>query len=349
MVLDDLRYEAHEDFNQSIDDDEGVITVLDTQFRASEILFTLQKETYRIALTDFEERQAEELKQLAFNVLPDCIAYHYWQSQRGPNSNNPIERFLHLKDSWEAVIFTLNALVWGEVRANSIDLKAADVYHSGAANLRFNSRVLLSDELKQILENVKAVVNYSTTNGLHLKCGDNITLDLINTLNELQNNRNHFSHTATPTREQAEEELRVVLPLFKTVLKNLRFFEDISILRFDSFTTKCRFQTFKAHSLSREFDDNIEVQAAQQVYVMTNAGEVIFAKWVDEIFSLSPFMHYKHDTTGHETYLSVYKGKRESKFWYEPVKVRENICFDPLQARFDAEKEELQNLIVPTI
>lgn len=347
MELDDLIYEEHEDFNQSIDDDEGVITILNTTLRASKILFTLEKETYRIALTDFEDQQIEELKQLAFYTLPDCIAYHYWQFHRGPNSNNPIERFLHLKDSWEAVIFTLNALVWGEVRAKAIDLKTADVYHSGQPNLRFNSRVLMTDELKQILENVKAVVNYSNTNGLNLKCGEFITIELVDALYELQNNRNHFSHTATPTREQAEEELRVVLPLFQKVLKNLRFFENISILRFDSFTTKCRFQTFKAHSLSREFDESIEIQAAHQAYVMSNPGEVIFAKWEDDIFSLSPFMHYKHDSTGHETYLSVYKGKRDSKFWYEPVKVRENICFDPLQARFDAEKTEIQNLIVP--
>lgn len=346
MELDDLIYEEHEDFNQSIDD-EGVVTILNTSFRASKVLFTLEKETYRIALTDFENQQTEELKQLAFNVLPDCIAYHYWQSQRGPNSNNPIERFLHLKDSWEAVIFTLNALVWGEVRAKGIDLKTADVYHSGQPNQRFNASVLMSDALKQILENVKAVVNFSNTTDLNLKCGNFITLELIETLYELQSNRNHFSHTTTPTREQAEEELRLVTPLFRMVLKNLRFFEDISILRFDSFTTSCRFQTFKAHSLNREFDEAIEVQAAQHVYVMTNLGEVIFAKWDDEIFSLSPFMHYLHDTTGHETYLSVYKGKRDSKFWYEPVKVRENICYDPLQARFDAEKVELQNLIVP--
>lgn len=347
MELEDLRYEDHEDFNQSIDDDEGVVTILNTTFRASEILFTLQKETYRIALTDFENQQTEELKQLAFNVLPDCIAYNYWLSQRGPNSNNPIAKFLHLKDSWEAVIFTLNALVWGDVRAKGIDLKTADVYHSGQANLRFNSRVLLSDELKQILENVKAVVNFSNSNGLNLKCGNFISLELIETLYELQNNRNHFSHTATPTREQAEAELDIVAPLFRTVLKSLKFFEEISILRFDSFITSCRFQTFKAHSLNREFDGAIDVQAVQLGYVMTNPGEVIFAKWGDDIFSLSPFMHYKHDDTGHETYLSVYKGKRENKFWYEPVKVRENICYDPLQPRFDAEKVELQSLIVP--
>ncbi|ULT26855.1 hypothetical protein KUH03_08525 [Sphingobacterium sp. E70] len=72
------------------------------------------------------------------------------------------------------------------------------------------------------------------------------------------------------------------------MLKNLRFFEEISILRFDSFTTVCRFQTFKAHSLNREFDETIEVQASQQGYVMTNPGSVIFAKWEDDIFSLSP-------------------------------------------------------------
>ena len=347
MELDDLIYEEHEDFNQSIDDGEGLVSVLNSSFRPSKVLYALEKETYRIALTDFENEQTEELRQFAFNVLPDCIAYNYWLSQRGPNSNNPIAQFLHLKDSWEAVIFTLNALVWGEVRAKGIDLKTADVYHSGQPNQRFNSNVLMSDALKQILENVKAVVNYSTANVLNLKCGNFITLELINTLNELQNNRNHFSHTATPTKEQAEAELVLVLPLFKTVLKNLRFFEDINLLRFDSFTTRCRFQTFKAHSLNREFDESFEIETAQQAYVMTNAGEVVFAKWDDEIFSLSPFMHFQHDTTGHETYLSVYKGKREGKFWYEPVKVRENICFDNLQARFDGEKTELQNLIVP--
>jgi hypothetical protein len=205
----------------------------------------------------------------------------------------------------------------------------------------------LSDELKQILENIKAVVNFSNANGLNLKCGNFISLELIETLYELQNNRNHFSHTATPTREQAEAELNIVTPLFRTVLKNLKFFEEISILRFESFTTSCRFQTFKAHSLNREFEEAIGIKPVQQAYVMTSPGEVIFAHWDDDIFSLSPFMHFKHDDTGHETYLSVYKGKRDSKFWYEPVKVRENICYDPLQPRFDAEKAELQSLIVP--
>ena len=347
METEDLRYEEHEDFNLDLDESENSVEILGTPFRPSEVLFNMQKETYRIALTDFYNRQIEDLKQFAFKELPDSIAYNYWLSERGPNSGNPIAKFLHLKDSWEAVIFVLNALVWGEVREKGINLKSADVYHSGQANLRFNSRVLLTDELKQILENIKAVVNFSNTKGLNLKCGNFITIELIETLYELQNNRNHFSHTSTPTKEQAEAELNIVIPLFRKVLKNIRFFENISVLRFESFDSKCHFQIFKAYSLHRESDHDVEIQAEKLTYVMTNPCEVIFAKWDEDLFSLSPFMHYQHDSTGHETYLSVYKGKRESKFWYEPVKVRNNICYDPLQARFDAEKVELQNLIVP--
>jgi len=347
METEDLRYEEHEDFNLDLDESENPIRILGATFRPSEVLFNMQRETYRIALTDFYDRQIEELKQFAFKELPDSIAYNYWLSERGPGSGNPISKFLHLKDSWEAVIFVLNALVWGEVRAKNIDLKTADVYHSGQPNLRFNSRVLMTDELKQILENVKAVVNFSTANGLNLKCGNYISIELIENLYELQNNRNHFSHTSTPTKEQAESELNIVIPLFRKVLKNLRFFENISILRFESFDSRCHFQIFKAYSLHRESDHNIEVQPARLSYVMTNPGEVIFAKWDEDLFSLSPFMHYEHDGTGHETYLSVYKGKRESKFWYEPVKVRNNVCYESLQSRFDAEKIELQNLIVP--
>jgi hypothetical protein len=165
-----------------------------------------------------------------------------------------------------------------EVRAKGIDLKAANVFHSGNPNQRFNAGVLMTDALKQMLENVKAVVNFSNTNGLNLKCGQFIKTELLDALYELQNNRNHFSHAATPTQEQAAAELVTVLPLFKTALKHLRFLEDIILLRFDSFNGVCRFQIFKDNSLNREFED-LEIGVANHPYVMANAGEVIFAKW----------------------------------------------------------------------
>lgn len=346
MELDEIKYNEQEEFNQFIDDEYPEVEINGEKFLPSEILFNLKKEAYRIALTDFETQQFDELKQIAFESFPSNFAYYYRLSDRGVNANNPVFKFLHLKDTWEAAIYILNALAWGEVRAKGIDLKTADVFHSGNPNQRFNSPVLMTDALKQMLENVKAIVNFSNANGLNLKCGQFIKLELIDALYELQNNRNHFSHAATPTPEQANAELTVVLPLFKKALKHLRFLEDVIFLRFESFNGVFRFQTFKDHSLNREFEE-IEIEAAKQAYVMANAGEVIFAKWDDDIFSCSPFLHYIHDGTGHETYLCVYKGKADGQYLYEPVKQRGNIPFPLMQVRFAAEKLELQNLIVP--
>jgi hypothetical protein len=81
-------------------------------FLPSEILFNLKKEAYRIALTDFQTQQLEDLKQLAFQSFPSNFAYNYRLSDRGANANNPINKFMHLKDTWESAIFILNALAW---------------------------------------------------------------------------------------------------------------------------------------------------------------------------------------------------------------------------------------------
>jgi hypothetical protein len=235
----------------------------------------------------------------------------------------------------------------GEIRSKSIVLKAAPVFHSGNPNMNFKAKVIRTDELKQRLENIRAIINYSSNFSLGLQCGKNISSSLLDTLYSLQDNRNHFSHSATPTKEQAEEELIKVLPLFDNVLEELQFLQNVTILRFELFDQKCHFETFIGHHLNKEYDDKIEVDPAKLGYVMTNPGQIVFAKWDNEFISLSPFFHYLNDNTGHETYLCFYKGKKQGKYWYEPLKMRQEITFDHLQARFDAEVQELVSLMVP--
>lgn len=342
----DLEYSDNPEFNQSIDDDIGEVNIYEESFLPSYILFELKREAYRIALTDFLEGQLEQLQQLVFDSFPALIAYNYRLSVRGPGANDPVKRFLHLKDAWEGAINILNALAFGEVRGRSIDLKTANVYHSGNPNLHFTPKVIRSDELKQRLENTKAIVKFSRDNSLSLLV-EQISLSVLDYLYELQDNRNQFSHTSTPTKEQAEEELKVVQPLFEKALKELSFLKDVNIIRFDSFSDHCRFETFKGHALNKDYDEKISVSADQLGYVLANPGEVIFAQWEDKIFSLSPFLHFLNDTTGHETYLCFFKGKREGKYWFEPIKVRTEMFFDSIHTRFDTEHVELSGLLVP--
>lgn len=341
----ELEYPDNPDFNQSIDNEIGDINIYGEKFLPSYVLFELKRETYRIALTEFLESRFEELQELVFDGFPALIAYNYRLSVRGPGANDPVKKFLHLKDAWEGAINILNALAFGEVRAKGVNLKTANVFHSGNPDLHFNSKVIRTDELKQRLENIRAIVKFSKDKSLGLK-SEQISLPVLDYLYELQDNRNHFSHTSTPTKEQAEEELKIVQPLFEKVLKELRFLENVNVTRFESFTTKCRFETFKGHYLNKEYEET-NLAPAQLGIVMSNPGEVIFAQWADEIFSLSPFLHFLNDATGHETYLCFYKGKRDGKYWYEPVKIRTEKAFDHLQARFESEKDEIVRLLVP--
>ena len=75
--------------------------------------------------------------------------------------------------------------------------------------------------------------------------------------------------------------------------------------------------------------------------------EQLFVEWDSECFSLSPFLHLDKDATGHESYVCFYKGRKDGKYWYEPVKIRTERAFDHLQARFETEKDEILRLLVP--
>ena len=110
------------------------------------------------------------------------------------------------------------------------------------------------------------------------------------------------------------------LPIFREMLTKTRFLEDCKILRFESFSSSCRCETFNGHSLNREYE-NSNLTETQRAYVVGLGQEQLFVVWDTECFSLSPFLHFVRDATGHESYVCFYKGRKQGKYWYEPVKV----------------------------
>jgi hypothetical protein len=336
-------------FNESLDA-EGDIVIASASFSRSRILFEMDIELYKQALAESVEQDFADLKQTVFEYYPACTAYNFRLSEKGEGSADPVRKLLHLKDSWEAIVFVLYALVMGEVRRKQVSLKAAQVFthHDTAGNpvyANFNTGKLLSDAIKQKIQNIKGIIQFCKTNTLGFKC-EEIDESLLDDLLQLQDIRNDIFHHAAPTREQAEAELTQVIPIFQEMLSKTRFLENCKILRFESYASACRCESFNGHALNREFDD-LKFQAAQNTYVLGIGQEQLFVQWDSECFSLSPFLHFERDATGHESYVCFYKGKKESKYWYEPVKIRTETTFDHLQSRFEAEKDELFNLLVP--
>ncbi len=347
----DLKYEdeRYKRFNDSLDE-EGVIEIAGISFQRSRILYELATNTYKDAFNQFQNDEFQELKQTIFDEYPACIAYNFRLSEKGEGATDPVRKLLHLKDSWEAIVFVLYALVMGEVRHKMVDMKTAQLLLAFGVSgnpiyASFNVDRILSDAIKQKIQNMKAIIQHSQTNSLGFKSQE-IDVPLLDDLLKLQDIRNNISHRAAPTREQAEAELTQIIPLFQEMLTKTRFLENCHILRFESFTSKCRCESFNGHSLNREFD-NYAFADSQRNYVLGLGQEQLFVKWDRECFSLSPFLHFDNDTTGRDSYVCFYKGKKESKYWYEPVKVRTERTFDHLQARFESEKDEIIRLLVP--
>lgn len=341
----DLEYQR---FNESLDV-YGDIQIAGVDFTPSRILYEMEPIGYKEAYQEFQSSEYERLKETVYNLYPSCIAYNFRLTEKGEGASDPVRKLLHLKDTWESIVFVLYAIVWGEIRHKGIDLKAAQTLTSvGPTGVpvykNFNTDRLISDALKTKIQNLKAVIEYSRNNGLRLKC-EEIELDLLDNLLALQDIRNDISHHNAPTREEAETELLQVIPLFKEMLMFTEFLADCKILRFDSFATKCKCEEFNGHSLNKEFGDFDF--AANQDFVLALGQEQLFIKWDSEIYSLSPFLHFLKDSVGRETYLSFFKGKKEGKYWFEPITKRNEISFDHLQARFDGEQAALIYLIVP--
>ena len=323
-MSEEIKYEATkcQRFNESLDAD-GNVVIANIPFQRSRILYEIDIETYKQALYEFWEQDYEELKQIIFDAYPACIAYNFRLSERGEGAGDPVRKLLHLKDCWEAIIFVLYALVMGEVRKRGVGLKSVQVFvsHDAGGNPIFanlNTDKILSESLKQKLYNIKAIVEHLKGDWLDdVRC-ECIEVSLIDDLIQLQDIRNDLSHHNTPTREQAEAELKLVLPIFREMLMKTKFLENCKIFRFDSYSSNCHCESFNGHFLNREFE-NLTLNEPKRNYVIGLNKEQVFVFWDNEVFSLSPFLHFDKDTTGHESYLCVFKGKRQGKFWNCPV------------------------------
>ncbi len=349
-MLVEIKYDdpGCQSFNNSLDE-EGSISIAGFSAMPSRILFEMDFEAYKQELLDFKEQEFEELKNSVYNYYPSCVAYNFRLSEKGEGASDPVRKLLHLKDTWESIVFIIYGIVWGEVRFKNINLKSCRPFKqfdtlNNPIYESFSSKRLLSDALKIKIQNIKSIVEFSKSNNLNLKC-EQIPIDLFDKLLELQDIRNDISHHATPTKEQAEEELRIIIPLFQEMLLESKFLEEVKILRFENHGSKSKCEVFNGHALNKEYEDFDF--GVQQGYVLSLGQENLFIEWDSEIFCLSPFLHFDKDMTGHESYLAFYKRKKENKYWFEPIKIRTEKSFDHLTSRFEIEKDALINLIVP--
>jgi len=348
MMEDQLPYENEEylRFNESLDR-EGPIRIAKTDFDPSFLLYKSDYTLYKQAYQEFLEEEFEKLKFRIYNEYPSCIAYHYRRSEKGEGASDPVKKLFYLKDTWESIIFILYAIVLGEIRRKAIKLNAIQIINTISPNgnpiyKKLNSRLLLTDALKEKIKIVKAIIKHSISNNLGLKC-ELINEGLLNDLLTLQDIRNDISHHTTLSDDEAKQELKKIIPLFNEMLNKTKFLADCQILCFKSFSEKINCREFCGYSLNTEYK-NIDIDNHVQ-YILGLGQEHLFVKWGNDVFSVSPFLHFKIEKT--QAFLCFYKQMKDDKFLFEPTILREKLYFDDLQSRFETEKNEILQLLLP--
>ncbi|MDT4952778.1 MAG: hypothetical protein QOJ02_916 [Acidobacteriota bacterium] len=329
-------YEENEAFNASLDNE--LVEIAGSYFLPSQVLNKMDEEAYHAARLDFEQQQIEEFKDIIFNKFPTPIAHNFYRLERG--YENDLQRLHLLRDTWESLIYVLYALCVGEYRCYRLSMSGTSISMGD----------LLSDKMHDRFSVMTRLLQAGETNGYDLAVAGLISVDLIERLRNLNQRRNGFSHEAAKSDEQARQ---LLAENYSDVLETLKEFtglQDITLMRWvgqDGDVHNLRCEIFESHATTKNIKPlRINDQQLRDSSQHLNTRTVL-SKIGDKIFSLSPFLHWMDDGTGHCTRLCYYKRKKTEngvqEFHYEISGISTPTKFPA--SNFEAEINGLRSLL----
>ena len=342
-----IEYSDNQEFNDEFDSDNPDIKFGDLlkPYKASKVLYSVDYAAYLDAIQDYKQRNENSKKDSVFNDYPQPIAYYYHQSEKGYSNNN--HRLQLLRSTWEAIVYTLYAIVMGESRSKNFPLQnIATLDSNGNPDLSFGD--YFSDRLAQRLLIIERILKYGIDNHVPLLSSEIIPLPVIQKIRRLNQERNGFMHTAALSEEQASLRHLELTPDVLEVLSDLRELASLDILHYvgnegSATTLKC--EMFKSFTLARQNSPLINITSGQ---LSTVANELnyqnILAYYQGCIFSITPFFYFKSEANGNITNLCYCK-RRHSSTRYEFEIVTRSEAYEVDGTAFQDRVNELRGLI----
>jgi hypothetical protein len=303
FALDTNNFDACPQYNDWLDqqylDQSPTLDILGFQPRPSFVLFSMSQGTYLAAFTDFQQQRQEELKQAIFDDFPSPIAHYFYRFENG--YENELQRLYLLRDTWEAIVDVLHAATVAECRFRCISL---------ADPIKFSD--ILSDRIAQRLLNIERIINHCSSQSVALSISQMVSLTTLQTMRDLNQTRNAFSHSAAQSESQARIWIGDCYADVIDVLDDLQNMKQIEIFRYmgqiDSRTLRC--EVFRGHSFTRTIH-NIALTAGQardsQRFFQQGQVLIFFSRC---LFSLRPLIHHREDASGHTTKLCMFRKTR---------------------------------------
>jgi len=342
-----IEYSDNPEFNDEFDSVNPEIKIGDLPpYKASFVLYSIDYDAYLAAIEDQNQKNVDEQKESIYYEYPQPIAYYFHQAENGYSNEN--HRLQLLRSTWEAIIFTLYAIVIGEARNKGFPFRSIVTLDSNNnPDLSFND--YFSDKLAQRLLIIERILKYSIDNGIPLVSNQLIPLAVIQKARRLNQERNGFMHTAALSEEQASRKYLDLVPDVLDVLTDLNELASLEILHYignEGAATALKFHLFQGYTLARQNSPTMNVTPVQLSRI---AGELtnqnIFAYYQGELFSITPFLHFKSEANGNITNLCYCK-KKHSNTRYELEIVTRSEVYDDNGTVFTDRINELRGLII---
>lgn len=313
-TIDPAQRRAFEDW---LDVTYGKLAIFETSYRASEVLHRLDPIAYQDAFVRFvdegpaadlslEQLRRETLKRTVRDRFPLPVAHCFYRYEKG--ALYATQQLTFLRDTWEAVIFLLYALVVGEFRAAGGSL----------AGSKISDKQLFSDKINDKLQIIEQLLARGVAQGLDLACAQIVGADTLRRLKELNQFRNDFSHNGTLSDKQVRAQVAHYETPVLELLHEVAAMQELRLLRYlgsSGSQRRIQHQLFTGHNISQAFD-TLELpkhkMAAFNPYLDDDAKILAYSATNQRLFSLAPFVHFVDDETGKWTRLCFYKQRKAS-------------------------------------
>ena len=287
-----INYQKYRDEFDKTLDESGEITIgQNFSSYPSVILFEMDEVAYNEQLTEYVDQKKADYHETVYQSFPAPIAFFLYQTNC--SFDNEIHRLNLLRSTWESIIYILYALVLGEINKNSFSLSTIRIFkdqpiktdHSGLLNDRFGYKIEL---MRKVIEN-----DQKNHNNLFLSSV--LTDNVFDTLDELNHERNSFSHISALSNQEAQIRFDEIYPKVIDILFELDFLEKVFLLRYVSTqgsSTSVRFNRFIGHSLqSQNYDISFTPADITPVLPILNDNCMLF-QINNTIMNCSPFIHF---------------------------------------------------------
>ena len=290
--LEGPRYERDPLFDAYVDDDYGTLVVQDVAIRPCDALWT-DPAAYNAARMQWVFDKQEELKRRVVESFPYPIASSYALFLDGSDSAN--QRWQFLKDTWEALISVLMALVACEVRDQGTVLVDTAIRREWLQSQTVRERI----EVIRLCREKEPAALTSTR-----LIADGVIEKMI-VLNERRNE--DFSHRGTLNERQLDELINDAHPALLGIFEGVEWLADVALVR----PVDLRKEELFAGDNSRRRIRESLLSADEKVKLAARPGfeREVFARLDGRIYSLSPYIICRPSERGHRTELAYFKKK----------------------------------------